>query len=75
MGKMSEITPFGRMVKIRLLEMDMDARDLAAKVGTSPVQISRIIHGKRPGHEQIPKIAQVLGINLEQIEHEEYPGA
>ena len=60
----SEITPFGRRVKIRLLEMNMDARELARRVGTSPVQISRILHGKRPGREQIPKIASELGIEL-----------
>ena len=49
MRQTSEITPFGRRVKIRLLEMNMDARELARRVGTSPVQISRILHGKRPG--------------------------
>lgn len=64
MRNTSEITPFGRRVKIRLLELDMDAKELAAQVGTSPVQISRILHGKRPGHEQIPKIAKVLGLSL-----------
>lgn len=64
MGKRSELTPFGRQVKIRLLERGMDAGELARRVGTSPVQISRILHGKRPGHEQIPKIASELGIEL-----------
>ena len=62
MRRNSDLTPFGRRVKIRLLELDMDARELAEAVGTSPVQISRILHGKRPGREQIPKIADVLGI-------------
>ena len=70
MSKVSDITPFGRMVKIRLLEKGMDARDLARAVGTSPVQISRILHGKRPGHEQIPRIAQFLGINMDDIRKE-----
>ena len=64
MGKRSELTPFGRQVKIRLLERGMDAGELARRVGTSPVQISRILHGKRPGREQIPKIASELGIEL-----------
>ena len=66
----SEITPFGRRVKIRLLEMNMDARELARRVGTSPVQISRILHGKRPGREQIPKIASELGIELNDSQQE-----
>ena len=66
MGKRSELTPFGRQVKIRLLERGMDAVELARRVGTSPVQISRILHGKRPGREQIPKIASELGIELDE---------
>ena len=66
MGKRSELTPFGRQVKIRLLERGMDAGELARRVGTSPVQISRILHGKRPGREQIPKIASELGIELDE---------
>lgn len=64
MRNTSEITPFGCRVKIRLLELDMDAKELAEQVGTSPVQISRILHGKRPGRKQIPKIAKVLGLAL-----------
>ena len=70
MGKRSELTPFGRQVKIRLLERGMDAAELARRVGTSPVQISRILHGKRPGREQIPKIASELGIELDDSQQE-----
>lgn len=64
---MSELTVFGRQVKIRLLEKDMEARELAERIGTSPVQLSRILHGKRPGHAQIPKIASVLDIDMESL--------
>ena len=65
---MSELTPFGRLVKIRLLERGMEAEELARLIGTSPVQISRILHGKRPGHEQIPKIAELLDIDIEALQ-------
>ena len=75
MRQTSEITPFGRRVKIRLLELNMDARELARRVGTSPVQISRILHGKRPGREQIPRIAQVLGIEVDATEKDEEKNA
>ena len=67
-AEMSELTPFGRQVKIRLLERQMDARELAERIGTSPVQISRILHGKRPGHEQIPLIARLLDIDLDALQ-------
>ena len=66
MVKRSELTPPGRQVNHRLLERGMDAGELARRVGTSPVQISRILHGKRPGREQIPKIASELGIELDE---------
>lgn len=65
MSKTSELTPFGRQVKIKLLELGIDARDLATETGISPVQISRILHGKRPGHKQVPIIAKYLGIRRE----------
>lgn len=64
---MSELTMFGRQVKIRLLERDMEARELAERIGTSPVQLSRILHGKRPGHAQIPMIARELDIDMESL--------
>lgn len=64
---MSELTVFGRQVKIRLLEKNMEARELAEKIGTSPVQLSRILHGKRPGRAQIPKIARVLDIDMDSL--------
>lgn len=65
MSKLNELTPFGRQVKLRLLEVGMDARELADRVGTSPVQISRILHGTRPGRKQIPKIARELNIDMD----------
>lgn len=65
MKKSSTLTPFGKLVKIKLLEMDMDARDLAKMIGTNPVQISRILHGKRPGHGQVKQIARILDIPIE----------
>ncbi len=65
MSKLNELTPFGRQVKLRLLEVGMDARELADRVGTSPVQISRILHGTRPGKKQIPKIARELNIDMD----------
>lgn len=58
----SKLTPFGKQVKIRLLEMDMKACDLATQIGTSPVQISRILHGIRPGKKQVKRIAEILDI-------------
>lgn len=68
MRRTSEITSFGRRVKVRLLELNMEQSDLARELGTSNVQISRILHGTRPGRQQVPRIARFLGIPLEEEE-------
>lgn len=68
MRKNNRLTVFGKQVKIRLLELDMEAQELAFAIGTSPVQLSRILHGIRPGKEQAAMIADIL--NIEYVEGE-----
>lgn len=62
MRKKNGLTPFGLSVKVELMRRGMEAQELAAKIGTSPVQISRILHGEQPGYEIAPKIAEILGV-------------
>ena len=68
MRKKNELTPFGVTVKVALLERGMESRELARRIGTSPVQISRILHGEQPGHAIVPKIVRILGIEQERKE-------
>lgn len=67
MRKVNKLTPFGKAVKMRLIEMDMSVRDLAKQIGTSPVQISRMLHGEQPGYEIVPRMLDILDITLEDV--------
>lgn len=50
MGKpYKELTEFGKWVKIRLIEKNMTATELAEKVGTTKSRISEIVRGVIPG--------------------------
>ena len=62
MRRKNELTPFGIAVKVELMKRGMEANELAARIGTSPVQISRILHGEQPGYEIAPQIAEILGV-------------
>ena len=62
MRKKNDLTPFGISVKLELMKRGMEAQELASRIGTSPVQISRILHGGQPGFEIAPQIADILGI-------------
>ena len=62
MRKKNGLTQFGFTVKVELMKRGMEAQELASQIGTSPVQISRILHGEQPGYEIAPQIADILGI-------------
>ena len=48
MGRERTLTPFGKQVRIRLLELDMQQRDLAAALGISPAFLTYLLYGDRP---------------------------
>lgn len=53
-------TAFGRAVKVRLAELDMQQRDLADMLGVSRTQITYIIYGERKSLDWIDRICEVL---------------
>lgn len=62
MRKRREITPYGKMVKHRLIELDMTQVELAEQVGTSKQYLGKILFGERSGATYLEKIEQVLGL-------------
>nr|WP_261949181.1 helix-turn-helix transcriptional regulator [Paenibacillus melissococcoides] len=54
-------------MKKRLAEMNMTQYELAAQVGTNSNYIYLIMIGERSGKSFIPKLAQVLGIELHEL--------
>lgn len=57
-----QITPFGKTIKLRLVELEMSQEELAAMVGTTPQYINHIIYGERSGEKYIDEIKRVLQI-------------
>lgn len=63
MKKMREkrkLTPFGKDVKMRLIELEMRQEELAKIVGTSPQYINHIMYGERTGDKYKEKIRKTL---------------
>lgn len=57
-----QMTPMGKEIKRRLVELEMSQADLAAEIGTSPQYINHIIFGERSGEKYIEDICRVLNI-------------
>jgi len=67
MGKpYKELTDFGKWVKIRLVEKNMTATELAEKVGTTKHRISEITRGVIPGTKYKDLIIDQLAENEEE---------
>lgn len=62
MGRKRELTPYGKSVKHRLIEMNMTQVELADAVGTSKQYLGKILFGERAGTMYLDKINQVLQI-------------
>lgn len=56
------ITPLGKEIKRRLLELEMSQDELARAVGTSPQYVNHIIYGERSGEKYMEEIRRVLGM-------------
>ena len=57
-----KLTPMGKIIKLRLGELEMTQEALAAQVGTSPQYINHIMYGERTGEKYIDEICKVLDI-------------
>ncbi len=62
MEKKRKLTPEGKTIKMRLVEMEMKQDELAKLVGTSPQYINHILYGERTGEKYMDKIRQILDL-------------
>lgn len=60
MGRKRELTPYGKDVKHRLIEMNMTQVELAEQIGTSKQYLGKILFGERAGTMYLDKISQIL---------------
>lgn len=65
MSKKRELTEYGKMVKHRLIEMNMTQVELAGQVQTSKQYLGKILFGERSGQTYVPHINMILGIAVE----------
>lgn len=63
--RQSTLTPYGKEVKCRLIELNMTQRELAEMVGTSKQYMGKILHGSRSGAKYVGEMNRILGIGKE----------
>ena len=56
-------TPFGKEVKLRMMELGISQLELAELVGCSTTYLSKIFSGERSGKKYVAKIREVLQMN------------
>ena len=62
MKKRKKLSPFGKAVKKKVIELDMSLADLAAELDISRQQLSGILTGERPGNKYRSQIIKLLGL-------------
>ena len=60
-------TPFGKRVKIRLLEENMTSKELAKEIGMADSTVCDVIFGRNNREQTQRIIAEVLGIQVEDL--------
>ena len=62
--KKRELTPFGKAVKKKLIDMGMTQGQLEKEIGAPFNYVTQMLYGEKLGLKYIPKIAEVLGIDI-----------
>lgn len=58
----AKLTPLGKAIKKRLIDLDMTQVELAALLGVNKNYVTRIMTGERSGKKYRKAIAEILGI-------------
>lgn len=58
----TEYSSLGKLIKKRLVDRNMTAKELADALGTTPQYLNKILHGERSGEKYIQAIKEILGI-------------
>ncbi|WP_018752645.1 helix-turn-helix domain-containing protein [Paenibacillus sanguinis] len=67
MRQKRELTPIGKVIKKRLIEVGITHRQLAQEIGTSEQYLNSILFGARSGRNYLPKIARALEIEFDSL--------
>lgn len=58
-----QLTPYGRQIKIALIEKNMKSTDLADALGSTRQRVSEILYGVIPGTRYQAQIKSLLGVD------------
>ena len=64
--KQSKSTPFGKLVKKRLIDQDMTQVELAEMLGCNKQYIHKILCGERSGRKYKGEIEKILGFDTDE---------
>jgi Transcriptional regulators len=64
---MVQYTEFGAEARKIMLIKNMKMKDVAKELGVSTSYVSEILRGTRAGEKYKPRIAELLGMNLEEV--------
>lgn len=59
----NKLTAFGKLVVKALIDQNMSKAELAERIGTSPVYLSRLLYGVRSGEKYISAIIVALSLD------------
>lgn len=65
MKRNCEYTPFGKQVKIKMIEQNLTSKELARMIGKADSTICDVISGRNKRELTRWQIAQILGIDME----------
>lgn len=61
--RQARLTPFGKKVRKRLIDRNMNQTELAARLGCSKQYLYKILTGERSGKKYIREIRRILDID------------
>ncbi len=64
-----KLSPIGRIIKKRLIDLDMSKKTFAQLIGANYTYVTYIMYGERSGAKYMDKIARVLKLSLEDLKN------
>lgn len=61
------VTPFGKEIKKRMIDLDMSQADLARKAGVSSPYVVEILRGTRSSENAQRKICEAVGLDYDEL--------
>ena len=62
-GQKNKLTPLGKDIKKKLVDIDMSQVELAERVGTTKSYLSQVMRGGKSGEKYLTAICAVLDLN------------